>query len=195
MKTVLTSTLFSCAVVFLFGCQPATDPAVTQKLKSMTEQINSLEIQGLILSNALETISAQQWNDHVAQTAHDFAPVNPDEPTHNRVDTDLCPMLLYTEKAEPYLDGYKVRMNLGNPSAILFDGFELAAHWGPKATKTLQGEEWRAKQHSITNKINVPLPSGTWTPFDLVIAPANAEELRRTRVQVRVGRLSLVQGK
>ena len=52
------------------------------------------------------------------------------ERSYQRLDTDNGLFLISVQEATPYLNGYKVRLHIGNPSYATYSGFTAKAKWG-----------------------------------------------------------------
>lgn len=102
--------------------------------------------------------------------------------------------LISVQDAVPYLDGYKVHLNIGNPSAARYTGFKLKMKWA----KHLPGDagwdsylEWlkaiKEKEVSFTE----PLMPGTWNKIEVILSPASADELGYFDVSVETDIIEL----
>lgn len=100
--------------------------------------------------------------------------LNPESTSFSVMDTALGKLFLSTEKVEPYLDGYKVFISVGNPNYTKIDGFDLV--WFiAQAGKTY---------YAHTNKIATPLPAGAWTQIDFVASPAQSIDMHNLWLRV-----------
>jgi hypothetical protein len=82
--------------------------------------------------------------------------------------TDYGSFLVSVGNIEPYMDGYKVTLSIGNPlDADITDG-TISIKFGTSPTDTLG---------TVSQAINQPIVGGHWTDEVIMIAPAKAEQL------------------
>ena len=103
---------------------------------------------------------------------HENATFDPASPgPYQRVDTDIGPLLISLGKAEPYLDGYTVHINIGNLSSATLIGFKLSAKWAKRYRKE-DGNylDWMGKRKEKTTPSQVPFSRENGTRFRLIFA-------------------------
>lgn len=117
-------------------------------------------------------------------------PTSPDK--YQRVDSTLGFFLVSLERVEPYLDGQRVYLTIGNPSSITFEGFSLDVEWGKRVPEdTNQWAQWsEALRHKELSFTNTLLP-GTWTRVDFVLAPAPTGEFGHLALSMQTDVISL----
>jgi hypothetical protein len=90
-------------------------------------------------------------------------------------ETEQGKFLISTIGVEPYLDGFKVRLNVGNLSSARFNGVKVQAFWpGPAptngpATYSLIDQEFQ---------LTTVFPPGAWTEIEVALAPCDTKALR-----------------
>ncbi|MFH1552814.1 MAG: DUF3251 domain-containing protein [Candidatus Omnitrophota bacterium] len=111
---------------------------------------------------------------------HKSIMIDPAEKGFQKIETATGFFLVACESVEPYSDGYKLTLIIGNPSAVTYNGFILMVKWGKKfdAGSTATLEEWenslKQKKHLFASNILRP---GAWNRAELDLSPATAEEL------------------
>ena len=103
----------------------------------------------------------------------------------------MGPVLVVTDGADTYLDGYKVRLRLANLTTADFDGLSVEASWGRDWKTNDTFEAWVDSQHAKTNSLTTKLRSGWWTPIEVNLAPCTTEELRQAEFHFRFSTVSL----
>jgi hypothetical protein len=96
--------------------------------------------------------------------------------------TEFGAFIVMRKSFTPYLDGFKVKLKIGNLTSIKFTGAKVSVFWGSdfgvsKLADDLYGQ---AKEFSVTNEF---LP-GAYTTIDLILAPANPVEVKTIRVRL-----------
>ena len=76
-----------------------------------------------------------------------------------------------------YLDGFKVRLEIGNLTSAQFTGAEISVAWGAS----------HRKQFQVTNSFR----PGTFTEVEVALTPAKSEDVKRLTVGISVNQLVL----
>ena len=128
---------------------PASSPdsPTSQTVEQLKKQVADLQ-------ENVNSLWQQIYNEisdiqNLKRSSATFDPASPDK--YIRVETDAGSLLVSLGKVEPYLDGYKVELQVGNPLAATFKGFEIAATWAPRF-KNYNGKylEWLKNKSSKT---------------------------------------------
>ena len=82
---------------------------------------------------------------------------------------------------EPYLEGYRVTVHIGNPYAVELANVSLKLSYGKDPAESLQ------EDRKVKVELPNPLESGTLTPVVFIINPASAAQLRHLGVQMDIG--------
>jgi hypothetical protein len=167
---------------------PSPPNQLAKQVAELEKRIDTLE--GTLA--AVETHLARMAN-------HDRpVPLNPAGKGYSKVETDLGALLVMAEDIQPYLDGYKLKCVIGNPGAGDHVACKVTLTWGPAFDSTLIGtnfetylDHWKGQQRTNTTAILTPLVAGAWSPVELIIAPAKADELRNLEVQIESTQISL----
>lgn len=147
MFAIRDALLASCCLICV-GCNQQPQQSVTpQEWASLQTQISVLASQVQSLNEKIDAIPPP-----LAQPS-DVEPalVSATEPGYGLARTKLGPVAVSVEGVEKYLDGYKVRLKLGNLTSGTFGGVKLRVNWGPLITDpSLNGTfaSWQKAQRS-----------------------------------------------
>jgi hypothetical protein len=111
-----------------------------------------------------------------------------------RIQTNNGSFLLSLKNVEPYLDGVRVTLHIGNPSAADYKGFTLEAQWGPRAPKDT--EAWLKWYDRLTKKefsFTDTLSAGAWNEISFVLSPVPATQFGHLQVSMTTNIVSLRQ--
>lgn len=165
---------------------PAPPPSTDQsaRIEALEKKVFSLETQALqtkmLAMNILESSASVDTSQEVYGVSRN----------------QFGAFLVVAKSIVPHLDGYKVRLEIGNPTMTTFQGADLKIEWGPlinlDATETPEKlkaylDARRSKNFSVMNVF----PPGTYTGVDVVLAPAAAQDVREINVAVTFNSLSL----
>lgn len=104
------------------------------------------------------------------------------------------------EDAKPYLDGFAVTFNVGNPLGASVTGATMEINYGPDfddligPKKNLDMEEWsrRAKrERKVSHTIVEALKEGRWSRVRVVLSPAEATDLGRIELKLNISGLAM----
>ena len=101
---------------------------------------------------------------------------------YQRIETDTGSLLISLEDTFPYLDGYKVKLLIGNPTNLTLVGFKMYVRWGPTwdRSKKFVAEEFaqyqseqQEKEFSFTQTL---LPS-IWSPVEIILSKTSPSQM------------------
>jgi len=216
MKTRLfCHSLFAIAML-LFSCEK---PETAQKIASLEQRLKSQEEQNAALINALGE-NDKRVNGQLSfllqealqrSVEQKTAIIDPHSKGYSILDTGRGSLLISCDGAEPFLDGYRIKLRLGNPLYMRFSGFKLKFKFGQKpptlptkenvkdgnVAKALfetwpkENEAWKESLKHAEESYTDDLLPGTWTNIEAVLPQANAEEIAYIEVGIEADRISL----
>jgi hypothetical protein len=92
------------------------------------------------------------------------------------VRSDVGVFTIKCENAEPYLDGFRLRLRFGNPTAASLNNPSLKVVWGS-----------RSKDETLLGSF----PAGSWTLKELILTPASAQDVKQLKVSFDASNISL----
>ena len=195
------------AALILAGCDPIDNYITSVVAKNKTNQESQAEIKigqinGMLtdqsaeiagLKKELSTLKATvQFQNYLLDNI-DQNPANITEGGGYAVaKTPQGPFIVSVKKIEPYLDGYRVTLEVGNPTNILLRGGDFQINWGiPWNTKGKDFAEISASQHNKKFSVPKDFPPGAYTAVDLALTPAKPEEVKSLSVGITWNTISL----
>ena len=176
------------------GNQPNQNDSQTiaqlnQNIASLTETVNqqALELETLTkqqdtrfkyLTNRTELAVEQAYEENRYNTAV----ISPETSGYAILHTPLATILVSTKSVTPYLDGYKIKLELGNLACCDFSGFELHSFTDSHTNDTL---------FPITNVMTSVLKAASWTPVEFILAPSTPDQVRNTHIAITLNQISL----
>jgi hypothetical protein len=155
-----------------------TVSASTKDIAELRAQVKDLQVKVQQLDSQI-TFYYKLLADK--QDRKDSVSLDLSEKTYQRLDVDNGFLLISVESAEPYLTGYKLHLNIGNPLLVTYPGFKAKVKWSKaydysKFTSP-SFEEWKKSVQEKEFDLPNSLSSGNWNPVELVLAPATPEQL------------------
>jgi hypothetical protein len=107
--------------------------------------------------------------------------------------------------AEPYLNGHKLKLAIGNPLLATFNGFKLKCLYGPKQppmpTGPYEPKTWQqyreASDKSLKSRretearFTETIGAGFWKEVELILVPSSAEELGMITIAMEIDAVHL----
>jgi hypothetical protein len=123
---------------------------------------------------------------------HESAEFDPASPnTYSRLDTEAGSILIVLGTAQPYLDGYKVELQIGNPLTLTFRGFGIAATWGPRWKDGNDFGEWLKKNKEKSFDFTDDIQSARWNSVVLILPDTKPQDFGFLRVSIKVNTVSM----
>src|SRR5205823_1719781 len=125
------------------------------------------------------------WLVKMKSEEHDTAVFTPASSGYSRIDAPSGTFLVAVTEFKPYANGYRVSLDVGNPSAARYKGAKLNVKWGkpfdPKANVTYENWEKSLRQADTTIQ---ELRPATWNRVSVVLSPAVAEDTGYVQVSM-----------
>lgn len=118
------------------------------------------------------------------------ATVKTDSQVYDIARTKYGPIIVSQRGLTEFLDGYKLKLAIGNTTSVTFSGATLNLEWGPPFDEKDVSrwlEERKRKEIQLTDSFR----PGTNTIVEVVISPAKPEEAREFEVGIEFNQLSL----
>jgi len=169
----------------------ATDPADLKRLDHLEKDVATIAVRINSLTEDLANLAHQvsqlgsiaTLENHVSSLSariDDFqsayASVTTEEETYGVARTPFGPFVVLSEAVTPYLDGYKITLNIGNLTMASFHGAMIKVRWGG-----------RKREVEVTT-IFTP---GRFSTCEVALTPARAEEIKVIAVGIELRQLSM----
>lgn len=118
------------------------------------------------------------------------ATVSTEEEGYDVARTKFGPFTVSTRGATPYLDGFKVKLRIGNLTNANFNGAKLKVAWGPPFNAQ-NVEEWSNAQKTKEIDMTTQFRSGAFTDVEIALTPAKADEIKSFTVGIELNQLAL----
>jgi hypothetical protein len=151
----------------------------------LQSQVADLQSQVARLTKQIESLTGQlSWDEYHLkhkQNRQDSITLDLTDHAFQRVDTDTGFFLVSVVEAVPYLNGYKLRLMIGNPSHATYSAAKLKVTWNKVYNFEQYTEasynEWQKSEQEKETPLTETLDAGTWNKVEIVLAPATIEQL------------------
>lgn len=184
-------------VFMLAGCDKIIDEKVSKKVEEAEEQniknVNDLNIKIIELERRIivNEILNKVLADKIDKTFDFQALVSTEGQGYGIARTKHGPFLINVEKVEPYMDGVKLKVSIGNITNATFSGADIVAKWGREYKNGDDFDEWEKAQKE--KKITTPVTffPGSYASVNLILTPAKSDEIKTIKIGIQFDRLSL----
>ncbi len=176
-----------CCVSVNVYCQTRT-PVVSSSPTNvqLQKQLAELRTEITRLGQRADSLEAMQklhgYQINSKQDRQDSIALDLTDHSFQRLDTDTGYFLISVIEVVPYLNGFKIRLSIGNPSYASYSAAKIKVAWKTrydfdKYTQT-SFEEWnkitaQEKETVLTDTLD----AGSWNKEELILAPATTEQL------------------
>jgi hypothetical protein len=175
-------------VVALCSCnkqQSAELTEVKSELAATKTELNGVRTQLTTLEGRI--FRMELTKDVYKSTSFDVA-----EPGgFQRLETNTGTLLVSLKDAQPYLNGYRLNINIGNPSSVTYNGFKMKVKWGKAFKEGADFDQWQKSLQEKELSFVETLAPGTWNPTVVHLAPATADELGTLELSMTTELVSL----
>lgn len=163
-----------------------------EKAPQVSKEVQVLEAAVRILSARVDDLSAKVILADAERERYQDARLTLTSRGFSRVDTSTGFFLVSVVNAQPYVNGYKVSLNVGNPLAADYDNVTMTFKWGRKWDQKQDYGEWEKGLKTKAERILTQLKGGTWNRVEVVLAPATTEEVAFLSLSLEAPTISLM---
>lgn len=174
---------------------PSADDSLRKEVASLKQQVATLAIRLTSLESDLATYkSTQEFDKELSK--RDSVMLDPSNPQgYSRLDTANGWFLISLKSAEVYLDGYKLTLNIGNPSSATYTGLKIKTKWNSSYDWTHYSESsfkvWQAAMRSKDDDLTDALQPGAWNSVEIILPQTKPTELSYVQVSIETNTVSL----
>jgi hypothetical protein len=187
-----------------------------EKFSAMEQRLATQETQYTSLLDVLAK-SEKNVNDRLTFLSQEpyrekTVILDPNSKGYASLATDRGPLLFSCDGAEPYLDGHRINIRIGNPLYMKFSGFKLKFTFGrklsdmptkdntpeadlPAAFKkwlTEEREPWLASLRKSEESFTEDLNPGAWTAVQATLPKTKPEDIAMIQVSIETNNISLL---
>ena len=182
MNAFRVATLLTAAVLALTGCSQGSaqaDKGSEQRLASLAGEVSSLQQKVVKLQSSEDSTNLSVAELQIAAAPSAF--VSTVDPGYGITKTKFGTFVVMVAGVAPYLDGFKVKLEIGNLTGATFNGGKIKVTWGWGATSV----------HSTEFDTTKRFFPGTFTDVEAVLTPATAAGVKNIFVSLKFNQLML----
>jgi len=164
--------IYTVVAMLLGACQQQDSGAqkhvadLQNEVRNLTEKVGNL--QNAVIDTHRSLIEAHPTEVTLHLTSKAFSVI----------DTKVGRLYVAVRSVQPYLNGQKIIVDIGNPTATTFSNAKLTLTWGPRVGEDFKDFEAFDKQKR-TKEIDEPkrFAPASWTPVEVILDDAPADQL------------------
>ena len=186
--------LLPVGIALLSGCnQPAAAPqadksaALAAEVKALRNDVDLLGTQILTANNRIQALeSLRDTRDRT--TAY----LDPAARAYEPVDATLGTFAVSLADVRPFADGVKIKLNLGNLSAVTFNGAKVTVSYGSRVpTDGTKFLAWNRALQSKVEHITDRLLPGHWNPVQITLPGIQEKDFGYLTVKIETDQILL----
>jgi len=150
-------------------------------------------------------ISGKIGVEELLRNMNKTATFDPSEPKSgfDKVESTSGFFLVSLQNVQPYLDGQRVTLHVGNPLSVTYSGFKIKATWSTRMPKfdptdrqySEKQRAWNAGKQQKEIALTQALRPGAWNTVSFVVAPAKAENFGYLEVGIETNQVRMFGGR
>jgi hypothetical protein len=201
MRPALLALIFSAATITAVAAgqtkqppapQKVGEPSVGAQTENLARRVGELEASLLKLNKTVLELQGRLYRTGYKLDSHvsSQAEVSTEEQVYAVSMTQFGAFTVVSKGVSPYLDGYKVRLLIGNLTSANFSGGKINISWGlpfpdfDSKTLTDDLEKYQKSQKQKEFEVTNDFPGGSYTELELSLTPAKPDEIKRISVGV-----------
>jgi hypothetical protein len=156
------------------------------RLQSLEKEAASLK--SISRAHAELIVSTGSEVSRLKHSSAEFDPAEPDKWV--RVDTDARPLLVSVNGVEPYLDGCKLHLDVGNPNSFTVRGFHVNATWTRRLGEDENTVDWFKSRKNKSFNLEKQLLAGKRNPVELILPDTDPTEVGCIEISLKVDTLA-----
>jgi hypothetical protein len=186
-SALLSAVLSACA-------QPTQEPQEPPDDASV-ERVKALEDQLAVVENEMAVI---EITDRRHREKYAKGVFDPSESTYQRIDVadGFGSFAVSVQDVQPFGDGVRVKLHLGNLTTADFDNVKLQVVYAPRApelkSETLAAyNKWLEEKKSKNVELTTKLKAGSWNPTTVALPGIAADRFGYIEVSIETNTISL----
>lgn len=136
----------------------------------LTEQVSKLEARIALLESRIADLESSE------------ATVTTEEEAYGIARTVFGPFTVVCVGVTPYLDGFKIKLAMGNLTAATFQGAKLRVTWGPPFDERNPERTLKHRDINVTNTFS----PGSVSITEIIVTPAKPDEIKSIGVGIEL---------
>lgn len=145
--------------------------ALQEKIAALEKEVNELKT----------TTSVNSFLVSQKTESHTSVLLDPSNHTFQMLDGSVSTFLVLVQDVSPYLNGYRVTLNVGNPEDAAFSNVTFTIRWAKaydyKHYSVDSYEKWRKSINEKEVTLTTNLLAGSWNTVTMDLVPCNADQI------------------
>jgi len=167
---------------------PAQNRNGQDSTNELSERLGALEKR---VAKLEDTVTFYKFEIDQKQDKQDMVLLDPSSRGFLRLDSDNSTFLISLEDASPYLNGYRIKLDIGNPSDATFSNAKLKVRWSHALKSIDSYDSWQKSIHEKEVTLTDDLAPGKWNSVTVDLIPCASDELGYLEVSLQTPTITL----
>ncbi len=163
---------------------PRTSPlpqTAQRQVEELRKEVAGLRNEVVLLRKETVDLQTRTFKLELSQGGYQSVVLDLTSRDYQRLDTSNGSFLVSVQDASPYLDGYRVVLNVGNPSFATYTGFKVKVRWNSNYDWnkfTQEGyDAWNKNMREKEIAFTDSLSPGSWNRVELLLPTTTGQQL------------------
>lgn len=169
--------------------------ALAKQIEKLQQELSSLQQKIEDFDKRISSVELQQFLSHSYESAtFDPAEAGP----FQRLDTSMGSLAVSIQDVQPFANGIKVKLHIGNLTAANMTNVQLKAKWGKRMPKfgfenfNSLYKEWENSLQEKTIPLTVELKSGWWNNVTFTLSNILPQDFGYLNISIETSQISLL---
>jgi hypothetical protein len=151
---------------------------LNKKMTDLTSKVTALETTLFKVEDSQRKLNQRATDLEFRLDQYQAVNLDESEKGYQRLETESGFFLVKIQGHQPFLDGYKLFIEVLNPNAVSYSGVTLSIKWGHAFDPSRLSESvWATSLREKETKLPTPLSPGSRTPIEIILPRTTNEEL------------------
>ncbi|MDX6610935.1 MAG: hypothetical protein QOD75_121 [Blastocatellia bacterium] len=195
LKTIAIGACLFLAASNVFSQQKRVKPK-PQPIDLSAGFVNDEAPSRAVLEKRIQQLESRVLELQLEMRKDNSAELDTTSDSYQKVNSNNGTFLVSVAKLEPYLNGYKIFLGIGNMTTATFSGFDLSLKWAPKEPAFNDNWlSWHQNKKTKSQHFTQDLLPGRWNQVEVILTPAQAHELGYLEVSIKTNEVILLSSK
>jgi len=166
------------------------------QLAQLRKDVDGLRKENDSLKSQVRELRSKLFRLQAKAEAFTKVELDPASPRkYQRIDASNGFFLISLDDVSPYLDGYRVSLNIGNPLGATYVGFKMNVRWGPRFDwsnfDAVAYDKWEKSVQNKEVSFTDSLKPMSWNKVEIILPATKSDQIGFIEVSLDTDTLGL----
>jgi hypothetical protein len=167
-----------------------------QEISDLRQRVDEADKRVSQLEEQMKHVSFESTYDytmlHILTEESDNAEISTSDPGYGICKINGGFVLIKVNHVDPYLDGLKITLQIGNPLYSDLTNCSLKTSYGPDTVENEPLSTWKVNAKSIDSSIANDISAGRWTNEEVIIPAVDPAHCRHLSIHLECGGMKML---